>query len=337
MPELAVGIDLGGTKILTGLMTLDGEILRRRQIPTCASSQSSTAVLDLMAASMREVMADAGLNNQVRRFACAAPGPITWPDGVIMNSPNLGWRQVELKRELEARLSEKVIVGKDTDLAALGEYYFGQGCQYDHLLYLTISTGIGGGIIADGKIYHGSRGGAGEFGHMVVNPAGYYCFCGRQGCLEAQASGTAIAKMAGAMSHTTFGGKTGNDISAREVGMAAREGDKAARKILANVVTDLSTGIANLVHIFNPQIIVLGGAVMLGLQDIIMQPLRERVMEEVFPLHGEGLPIEVTSLGSDIGLYGCLAAIIDETSNKNLLSDSHPLGKLGKHRELRKS
>jgi len=311
-----VGIDLGGTKILTGLMTLDGEILKRRQIPTDAAGHPPTVVLDRMAASVRDLLAEAGaLSCQVQGVACAAPGPITFPQGIIMDSPNLGWRKVELKLELEKRLGQEVIVGKDTDIAALGEYYFGQGCQYDHLLYVTISTGIGGGIIADGKIYHGSRGGAGEFGHMVVNPTGNYCFCGRQGCLEAQASGTAIARMAAAM--ITGDGKplvaqAGRDVTAQEVGMAARAGDKAARRLLGEVVADLSNGLANLVHIFNPQIIVLGGGVMQGLQDIILKPLRERVMEEVFPLHGESLRIEMTSLGGDIGLYGCLAAILKE-------------------------
>lgn len=315
MPELGIGIDLGGTKILTGLMTLNGEILKRRQIPTEAGTQVPAVIIDRMTDSVQALLVEAGGANNITGLACAAPGPITYPHGVIMDSPNLGWQQVRLKHELEKRLGKKVIVGKDTDLAALGEYYFGQGCQYDHLLYITVSTGIGGGIIADGRIYHGNRGGAGEFGHMVVNPAGYYCFCGRQGCLEAQASGTAIAKMAGYMmtgADNSWRGQSSQVVTAREVGMAAREGNKAARRILANVVADLGSGIANLVHIFNPQIVVLGGGVMQGLQDIIMKPLRERVMDEVFPLHGAGLQIELTSLGGDIGLYGCLAAILQE-------------------------
>lgn len=322
MPELGIGIDLGGTKILTGLMTLDGEILKRRLIPTEAGTQVPAVIIDRMADSVRELMAEAGQAQKIMGLACAAPGPITYPHGVIMDSPNLGWQQVRLKHELEKRLDQKVIVGKDTDLAALGEYYFGQGCQYEYLLYITVSTGIGGGIIADGKIYHGTRGGAGEFGHMVVNPSGYYCFCGRRGCLEAQASGTAIAKMAGFMMTGADKGwqnHGGQAVTAREVGTAARQGNKVARRILANVVADLGSGIANLVHIFNPQIVVLGGGVMQGLQDIILKPLRERVMDEVFPLHGAGLQIELTSLGADIGLYGCLAAIIQEQDqNTNL-------------------
>jgi len=311
-----VGIDLGGTKILTGLMTPDGEILKRRQISTEASRQSPDEVLDRMASSVHDLLGEAGVEpGHVQGLACAAPGPITFPQGIIMDSPNLGWRRVALKQELEKRLGREVIVGKDTDLAALGEYYFGQGCQYDHLLYVTISTGIGGGIIANGRIYHGSRGGAGEFGHMVVNPAGNYCFCGRQGCLEAQASGTAIAKMArSAMIDPgeDAGTRGVKEFTAQEVGRAARAGDKVAQRLLGNVVADLSTGLANLAHIFNPQIIVLGGGVMQGLQDIILEPLRERVLEEVFPLHGEGLRIEVTALGGDIGLHGCLAAVLQE-------------------------
>lgn len=315
MPEYGIGIDLGGTKILTALMTLDGEILSRRLLPTEAGTQMPAVIIDRMADSVTELMAEFGGVRKIMGIACAAPGPITYPHGVIMDSPNLGWQQVRLKHELEKRLGQKVIVGKDTDLAALGEYYFGQGCQYDHLLYITVSTGIGGGIIADGMIYHGTRGGAGEFGHMVVNPNGYYCFCGRQGCLEAQASGTAITKMAGIMMtgiESAWRDQATHVLTAREVGMAARAGEKVAARIVANVITDLSTGIANLVHIFNPQIVILGGGVMQGLKDIILKPLRERVMEEVFPLHGAGLQIEVTSLGSDIGLFGCLAAILQE-------------------------
>lgn len=320
VPELVVGIDLGATKILSGLMTADGEILNRRLVPTYAGSRGAAVIIDQMAASVHEMLLETSCQpGQLRGIACAAPGPITYPGGVVLDSPNLGWRMVELKQELQKRLNHSVLVGKDTDFAALGEYRFGQGCKYGHLLYLTISTGIGGGIIANGRLYQGSRGGAGEFGHMVVNPDGRTCYCGRKGCLEAQASGTAIAQIARDM---LAGGKAPVlaqmsylGITAREVGIAARQGDNDAVALLSGVVTDLASGIANLVQIFNPEIVVLGGSVIQGLKDIMLQPLREQVLGQVFPLHRQGLKIEVTNLGSDIGLYGCLAAIVGAGEN----------------------
>lgn len=311
--KVIIGVDLGATKILSGMGTPQGQILQKTK--TWTPTGGPEAVLDVIAESIAALIKTAETRKySIKGIAAAVPGPLTYPQAVMKDSPNLGWQRVEFKKEMSDRLGRSVIVDKDTNLAAWGEYYYGQGMKYENLLYLTVSTGIGGGIIADGRLYHGHRGGAGEFGHMVIDPAGPACRCGRRGCMEALASGTAIAARLQGLATAGQGKqiaalKQGLPPGAAELGQAARQGDPEAMMIIAELNRNLAIGIANLINIFNPQILVMGGGVMIGLQDLLLEPIRALVREQVFPLHRQGLQIEVTRLGDDIGLYGCMAAI----------------------------
>lgn len=316
MRELVVGVDLGATKVLTGIATTDGHLLNKVKFPTCSNEKDSDEILDSISDSIKEIITDTcTAGDKIVGIAVAAPGPLTYPDTVVMDSPNLGWSKLNLKEELSRKIGRSVIVDKDTNVAALGEYCFGHGCQYRQLLYVTISTGVGGGIIIDGEIYHGNNGGAGEFGHMVIEPNGPKCGCGRRGCLEALASGTAIAREAAEIVKKGKGkgiiacSSTGKEIGAKEVGEAARKGDIEARTIILRTAEYIGIGIANLVNIFNPQIVVLGGGVAVGLQDLLFEPVCEYVHKNVFALHERDFKIEVSSLGEEIGLWGCLALV----------------------------
>lgn len=321
MSEYIVGVDLGATKILTGIATSDGKILYKEKLPTW-SERGAGDILDRLCCSIKHVVSQAGITSkQVIGIAVATPGPLSYPDAVVRNSPNLNWDYIPFKAELSKSLDTDVIVEKDTNMAVLGEYYFGRKCRYKQMLYITVSTGIGGGIITEGQVYHGANGGAGEIGHMVVEPDGPLCGCGRRGCLEAMVSGSAIAKeIKGLIAQGKGRGilacceNENKEIGAREVGIAARKGDPEAVEIIDNIVKYLGTGISNLVNIINPEIVVLGGGVALGLQDLILEPTFAYVRKQVFSLHQEVLKLEVSSLGEDIGLFGCIAAVLQKLS-----------------------
>lgn len=317
MREVVIGVDLGATKILTGAITTGGQILAKAKFPTCSGERDAGEILDLISNSIIKTIEDnCFAEDEIRGIAVAAPGPLSYPDVEVVDSPNLGWSKLFLKDELCRRLGRQVIVEKDTNMAVLGEYFFGQRYNCRCLLYITVSTGIGGGIMIDGKLYRGSGGGAGEFGHMVLDPRGPRCKCGRHGCWEALASGTAIAReAAGFVSQGKGEGilancAEGEQIGAREVGDAARKGDPEASAIILRASRYLGIGIANLVNIFNPDTVVLGGGVALGLQDLFYDSLLEHVCNNVFALNSRNLKIEMTKLGNDIGLWGCLASVL---------------------------
>ncbi|NLX01992.1 MAG: ROK family protein [Syntrophomonadaceae bacterium] len=318
MRELVVGVDLGGTKILAGIADSNGNILGKKRILTPVGADPDH-VLDVIVDYITELLRVYQVQKEeIRGVAVATPGPLSFPEGVVRNSPNLGWQRVNLKQELIRRTGRPIIVEKDTNMAVLGEYYFGRQRGCGDLLYITVSTGVGGGVVCAGELYRGHAGGAGEIGHMVVEAGGVTCNCGRQGCLEALASGNAIARRLdemvkqgqgqGILTCTTPGEHPGP----RELGMAARQGDKEARLLLSQVTDYLGIGIANLVNIFNPQAIILGGGMMLGLKDLLLEPVQNYVYEHIFSLNRDNLVVECTSLGDDIVLYGCVAAVMRE-------------------------
>ena len=317
MHKLIVGVDLGATKILTGLATTDGRILASVKMPTDCNGLDAKGVLDSICAGIDRIIMENTVNkDNIKAIVVASPGPLQYPQGIIRGSPNLGWQRVCLKKELSNRMQREVLVDKDTNIAALGEYYYGQDSKYQELLYVTISTGIGGGIIANGQVYHGVNGAAGEFGHMVIDPYGPLCNCGRRGCLEALASGTAIAKEANQLIEKGKGKgilavcQPGGNITAKEVGAAARQGDAEAKAIISKAAQYIGIGLANLVNIFNPQMVVLGGGAGIGLKDLLFETICEVVDKNVFRLHKHDFRMEMSKLGDQIGIWGCLAAAI---------------------------
>jgi glucokinase len=318
--KLVVGVDLGGTKILAGIADINGTILGKKRVLTPAGADPDQ-VLDVIIECATELLRVYQVQEEeIEGIAVATPGPLSFPEGIVRDSPNLDWEQVHFKEELMRRTGKRIIVEKDTNMAVLGEYYFGRQRGCGDLLYITVSTGIGGGIICAGEVYRGHLGSAGEFGHMVVETGGAVCNCGRRGCLEALASGSAIARRLEQMVEQGKGrgilncAKPGEHPGPRELGIAVRQGDEEARLLLSQVTRYLGIGIANLVNIFNPRAIILGGGMMLGLKDLLLEPVRTYVYKHVFSLNREDLIIECTSLSDDIVLYGCVAAVLN---NKN--------------------
>lgn len=315
MQDIIMAVDLGATKTLVAAGTRAG-LLEKRKFLT-RSERSATAILDDIAGQVDSLLSKyLAKGGHLKGIAVGSPGPISYPQAVVYNSPNLGWEKVPLREELEKRLGYQVQVENDAGIAALGEYYYG-GSPAVHLLYLTISTGVGAGIVAGGKLYRGEQGGAGEIGHMIIDSNGAVCGCGRRGCVEALISGTAIAGQVQIL--VDQGGGQGilacaaaeekKPVGAYEVGIAARKGDREAQGIVDKFIDYLVITLVNLVHAFNPGKLVLGGGVAQGWQDLVLKKVRSRVLDLVFPMYRQGLQIEVTQLGEDIVLYGCLAAI----------------------------
>jgi len=308
MDKLIIGLDLGGTKIAAALVDPDGRILAEDSRPTEASRGVET-VIDNLVAAVRQTAG--GELAGVSKIGLGAPGPLNCKQGLIYKAPNfLGWDDVPIVRLLEDRLNIPVILENDANAAGYGEWTLGAGRGTRDMIYLTISTGIGGGLIIDGRIHHGRDDGAGEVGHMTVEPDGPLCGCGRRGCLEAICSGTGIAAAmvdrlaAGAKSEAlALAGGDPAAVTPAHVAQAARAGDAAAREVLDRAFFFLALGITNLIHLLNPELIVLGGGVA-KLGDQLFDPVRALVHERAYPVLARDLPIVPAALGDHVGVLG---------------------------------
>jgi glucokinase len=237
-------------------------------------------------------------------------GPLDRETGVILSSPNLpGWRDVPLRQIIQDALGAPVTLDNDANAAALAEARFGAGRQIQNFIYLTISTGIGGAIVINGQLYHGSTGNAGEFGHQTLNPNGPLCLCGKRGCLEAYASGTSIARCAreAAQSQQTlitqFVDGDLDRINADIVSFAARKGDQVALELWEQAGCHLGHGIANAINIINPERVILGGGVTKA-GDLLFVPTRRYAAKWTMPELFRNVEIVPAELGDDIGIYG---------------------------------
>jgi glucokinase len=311
-----IAIDLGGTQLRAALCTPDGTIHQRVSRKTRAR-RGLEAVLERICETAEQVWPEEG---KVRAIGISAPGPLDPFNGIVLGAPNLpGWKRVPLRDIVSARFDLPVFVGNDANLAALGEHRFGAGQGFDDMIYMTISTGIGGGILVGGKLLLGHKGLAGEIGHIVLQPNGPQCGCGNRGCLEALASGTAIGRqaltLAAAGRAPAILAAAGGDltqISSKSVGEAAAQGDKVAIRLLRRAGRFIGIGIANLMHLFNPQCFVLGGGVTQA-GDLLFNPIRRTARRQVqIPQYAEGTEIIPAALGDDVSLLGALTLASSE-------------------------
>ncbi len=313
--RLIIGLDLGGTKIAAALATADGQVLRRHRVPTPARQGPDAVVVALRQAIEQLGKTDVG---QVSAIGVGAPGPYNSQLQVVSSSPHLaGWQDVPLKQMLEDRLGTLTFVDNDANVAALGEHRFGAGIGTNHMIYITVSTGIGGGLILGGKLYTGASGAAGEIGHMTVEVNGPRCQCGNYGCWEALASGTALAREAvrkleaGAESRILelAGGDLGR-VKAEVVFEASQQGDKLARSLIERAGYYLGVGLASLIDIFNPEMIVIGGG-MANMGEALLAPARTVARQRAFALPGSVARIVPARLGDDSGVLGAVALVLE--------------------------
>jgi glucokinase len=306
-----VAVDLGGTKIALGIISDEYRVLAKEHHLTLAEEGVDSVIKRIISAIKQVINSRDMALSQLGGVSLAAAGAIDSQRGIITLSPNLpGWHDVPLGDIISERLGVRTWLINDANAAALGEHQFGAGSGVDNLIYLTIGTGIGGAIIIDGKLYTGACGSAGEIGHMTIVIDGPRCECGNIGCLETLASGKAVAREAierissGERSSLTeiTGGKI-ESVTAKDVAMAAQRGDPLAEDTINNAAVYLGVGMANLVNIFNPEMIVVGGG-MANIGDRLLNPARQVVRERAFPVSAEAVRIVAAELGDNAGLLG---------------------------------
>ena len=314
LEQLVIGIDLGGTKIHTALVDGSGRIVLHDHRETQAS-EGRQAVLNRMLAASRRIKAQAeAAGTPVAAVGIGSPGPLDVTQGVVLNPPNLpGWNGVPLKRLIEEGLGLPAFLENDANAAALGEHRFGAGRGVAHMIYVTAGTGIGGGLILDGKLYHGAAGMAGEIGHMTILPNGPLCGCGNRGCLEAMASGRAIAQRAqerltravpARMAALVAGDP--QRITAELVTEAAKQGDDEAQEILSEALSYLGIGMANLVNLFNPQLIVIGGG-LTNLGETLFDTVRRAIDRHALAGPAQAVRVMPAELADNVGVLGAAA------------------------------
>ena len=311
-------LDLGGTNIKTALVDRSGAIVARDHRPTEAHG-GSRHVIGRMAEAIGDLCSSTGISvTTLGGVGVGFAGPLNPEEGVVYHAPNLpGWSRVSLRARLEKSLGLPVVIENDANAWTLGEFRFGAGRGLSHMVCLTLGTGLGAGIISDGRLLHGARGLAAELGHMTIDAQGMRCSCGNRGCLELYASAPAVVR---AVRRHLRGGVSSNvmalaaddpgGLTARVVSQAARQGDRPAQAALEDVGRALGVGIANIVNILNPEMVVIGGAVV-GAGRYILEPARKEAKRRAFRGATERLKIVRAKLGEDAGMLGAAAPFIE--------------------------
>ncbi|MGE5673230.1 MAG: ROK family protein [Mycobacterium leprae] len=301
MMQIAGSVDFGGTKLMVGLVNQRGEVLARDTVPTPRDG-GPAVVAETAAGLLRGLAQRQGVAlDQLVGVGATVPGLADSRAGILRYAPAHGWRDVPFAQMLVDRLQLPVRIANDVNACALAEQRFGAGRGVANLLWLTISTGIGGGLVLNGQMYEGSGGVAGEVGHLVVEEGGPQCGCGHHGCLEAVAAGPAIARRARDL------GLSVDD--AREVAVAARNGDPVAVQVMIDTATYLGRAIAFCWNLLDPDMVVLGGGVAQSLE--LMLPVILTVMQERTILLPERPPrIAKTELGYEAALIGAAALVL---------------------------
>jgi len=306
-----IGVDLGGTKILAAVVDGQSRILGRAKKKTKAE-RGPLDVLARMSLTIQEAIESSGVSfKEVAAIGVGSPGPLDPRTGVVVVAPNLGWKNVNVKATLEGEFHLPAFIENDVNVGTLAEHRLGAGQGVSSLVGIFVGTGIGGGIILDGRLYRGMNCTAGEIGHMVIQEGGPLCSCGRQGCLEALASRTAIGRMIqeeiqkGKKSAITSLVKNVNgQIKSRALAAALSEEDKVVTGALKKSAYYLGVAVAGLINFLNPEMIVLGGGVVEANEDFYLAEVQKTAVDFAFPQASQGVRIVPARLGDDAGVLG---------------------------------
>lgn len=311
-------IDIGGTKIRSAIGDNQGHLLKKVKSFTQARAGANTVIKDILEIS-RQVISLMGIDQTILKgIGISFGGPVNFSKQKILKSQHVhGWDNLNLPKLFFGEFQLPCVIDNDANLAAFGEKIFGAGKKADSLLYLTISTGIGAGVIIDGKIWHGHHSLAGEIGHNIIDRNGPMCSCGKKGCLEALASGTALAKNTISFLKTHPHYKTKikslvsnslDNITAITIYQAARQNDPYALKTIDESIANLALGISNAINIFDPQMVIIGGGIT-NEREMFFEPLKKYVSEFSMFKQSFSVPIVTAKLGDDAGLKGALALV----------------------------
>jgi len=310
MKKFRIGVDVGGTNIKIALVDKEGAISYSNSIPTRAElgyeytiSAMKQAITDLMAATKTD-------KNSIEGIGFGFPGQIDYKNGIVKNAPNIpGWVEVPIAEAMEKEFGIPTRVDNDVRCAALGELNFGAGKGCENLICITVGTGIGSGLVINGKLVRGASNAAGELGHIKLNMAGGpLCGCGDFGCLEAYASGPSIVAMA---EEYIKGGKStkfrelaeGGEITPYIVSQAAAQGDGVARRIFTIMGEHIGVGLASVVNLLNPEKIIIGGGVA-DAGEVLFNPIRETIAKRAMPIQASAVEIVPAGLGNSAGVIG---------------------------------
>lgn len=322
-PRWLIGVDLGGTNIVVGVLPIDGgEVLALRTVPTEAH-RGAKYVVDRMVGLVEEAIAEVlathgGTRADFAGVGIGSPGPLDRATGTVINTPNLGWRNFPLRDLISNAVGLPATLDNDGNCATFGEWWLGAGRDVDTLVGLTLGTGIGGGIVLNGEIFHGVSDVAGEIGHMTIDSTGRKCKCGNYGCLEAYASGPAIAARAiegieagsDSMLSDMVGGRL-TEITAATVYEAVVLGDLYANEVMRETAKFLGAGVANIINILNPAMVVIAGGVTRA-GDHLFVPLRAEVRRRAFRSAEEACQIVAAQLPGRAGVIGAAAVFKKE-------------------------
>jgi glucokinase len=314
-----LALDLGGTKIRSAIVLSSGEIVSSARYPTQAA-KGPEKVIERLTYAIKDTLQRVGFKiEDLNGIVIASAGIIDIINGIVTASPSLpGWRDIPLRNIIGKKLKTEVQLINDASAAALGEHRFGAGKGLNNLVYLTVSTGIGGGIIINRELYDGTDGCAAEIGHMIIEADGPKCNCGSSGCLEVMASGTAIAREAQRRiaqgqrsSLIDFTKNSTSIITAETVAEAAKCGDTVACEVINRAAYYLGIGIANVVNIFNPEMVIIGGGVS-KMGELLLKPARKVVKQKAFRLPAGTVRIVRSRLGDNAGIMGAAINIFEK-------------------------
>lgn len=306
MDRAVIGVDLGGTNLRSAIVTRNGDRFDKRKQATLASEGHERVIRRLTEniTLQRKTARERGL--EIAAVGVGAPGVIHAGTGVVVTSPNFpDWNKVPLKRQLEDGVGIPVFIENDANAAAFGEHWCGAGKDAGSLLFITLGTGVGGGIILNGRIWHGADGMAGEVGHMTILPEGRKCGCGNRGCLEMYASSRGIV-MSYQEALVRERMPPAEGMTSENIYRAAGNGEGTAVSVMEQMGSFLGIGIANLINIFNPEMVVIGGGVREA-WPLFIDAVRREILQRAFAFPAERTILVPSQLGDDAGMVGAAA------------------------------
>ena len=306
------GVDIGGTSVKMGLFTTEGDLIEKWEIKTRKENKGEAILPDVADSVLCKMNEKSLSREQIAGIGIGIPAPVN-EEGIVKNTANLGWGYKEVKKEIHELLGMEAAIGNDANVAALGEMWLGGGKGQKNMVMVTLGTGVGGGVIVNGKVVAGEHGAGGEIGHICVNyEETDSCGCGKQGCLEQYASATGITRLA-RKKLAVFEGDTvlkNQEISAKAVFDAVKQGDRAAIEIAEEFGADLGHAMANLAVIVDPAVIVIGGGVSKAGE--ILLPFVEKPYHERAFFANEDLKFVLATLGNDAGICGAAKLVLSQ-------------------------
>lgn len=314
-----IGIDLGGTTAKIGFLSQTGKIETSWSIPTDISAEG-TKIVPTIIQSINDKMKSLDLTSEdFLGVGMGSPGTVNRQNGTVIGAYNLNWKTLQpVRQQIEKGTGIPFFIDNDANVAALGEQWVGAGNNEPNVSFITLGTGVGGGLIVDGHLVHGAIGAAGEIGHVTAEPNGYECTCGKKGCLEQYASATGIVRLAHDMSKEfTSESKlvdsinSDHKIHAKLIFDLAKEDDEFAMLVVDQFVYYLSLALANVANLLNPSTIVLGGGVSKA-GEFLAEKVRTKIEEYTFPTIRETTKIKIAQLGNDAGMIGAASLVLNE-------------------------